>query len=174
MLDMLDVIRGTDVARTALAHGMDLTSLGLNLNSAEPLYTSFTSPFAPRDVAQLRGSAAAAEDIQYPPSFNVASVVQPTVAKIPQLSDESLFYVFYTFTGDMLQAYAAAELHKRDWRFHREHGLWFARVPGTEASLKARNYERGSYYYFDVGSWERIRKDNFYLQYDLLDQPPKV
>jgi CCR4-NOT transcription complex subunit 2 len=41
---------------------------------------------------------------------------------------ETLFHVFYSMPRDLLQAYAAAELYSRDWRYHMELKLWFRRA----------------------------------------------
>lgn len=43
---LLNVIRMTDPDLNTLALGSDLTTLGLNLNSTECLYTTFASPWA--------------------------------------------------------------------------------------------------------------------------------
>lgn len=47
--------------------------------------------------------------------------------------------------------------------------IWFRRMPGTEPIVKTQTYERGSYIYFDIGTWEKMRKDNFVLEYDKLE-----
>jgi hypothetical protein len=46
LLGLLDVIRMTNADLNTLALGSDLTTLGLNLNSAECLYSTFASPWA--------------------------------------------------------------------------------------------------------------------------------
>lgn len=46
MLGLLSVIRMSDPDLTSLALGIDLTTLGLNLNSAENLYKTFGSPWS--------------------------------------------------------------------------------------------------------------------------------
>jgi hypothetical protein len=43
---LLDVIRMTDKDLNTLALGSDLTTFGLNLNSSDSLYLSFSSPFS--------------------------------------------------------------------------------------------------------------------------------
>ena len=48
------------------------------------------------------------------------------------------------------------------------------RVAGTEPVTKNERGERGSFWIFDVLSWERVRKDNFNLQYDQLEARPQV
>lgn len=46
MLGLLSVIRMSDPDLTSLALGIDLTTLGLNLNSAENLHKTFGSPWS--------------------------------------------------------------------------------------------------------------------------------
>ena len=46
LLGLLDVIRMTNADLNTLALGSDLTTLGLNLNSSECLYSTFASPWA--------------------------------------------------------------------------------------------------------------------------------
>lgn len=46
LLGLLKVIRMSDPDLTALSLGMDLTTLGLNLNSAENLHKTFGSPWS--------------------------------------------------------------------------------------------------------------------------------
>ena len=50
LLGLLGVIRMTDADRNALALGSDLTLLGLNLGSAEQIYSTFSSPWSDNDV----------------------------------------------------------------------------------------------------------------------------
>lgn len=46
LLGLLSVIRMSDPDLTSLALGIDLTTLGLNLNSAENLHKAFGSPWS--------------------------------------------------------------------------------------------------------------------------------
>ncbi len=86
-----------------------------------------------------------------------------------KMSDETVFYIFYGTPGDETQLYAAEALSSRGWSYHKELKAWLQRVPGTAQQPKNDAWERGSYWIFDVNSWEKIRKDNFVLQYDLLE-----
>tara|TARA_B100000780_G_C20989627_1_gene395727 strand:- start:319 stop:543 length:225 start_codon:yes stop_codon:yes gene_type:complete len=54
----------------------------------------------------------------------------------------SLFFMFYSMPRDILQAYAAKELHTRGWRFHKELRLWFSRDTPT-------NGQSPQFVYFD-------------------------
>jgi hypothetical protein len=44
---------------------------------------------------------------------------------------------------------------------------WFLPVPGTELQYTSQ-FERGSYFVFDVASWQRARKDNVVLPAEML------
>ncbi|CAL0322729.1 unnamed protein product [Lupinus luteus] len=59
---------------------------------------------------------------------------------------------------DEAQLYAANELYKRGWFYHKEHRLWFIRVPNMEPLVKTNTYERGSYHCFDPSTFETVRK----------------
>lgn len=50
LLGLLNVIRMSDPDLTSLALGIDLTTLGLNLNSAENLHKTFGSPWSDEPV----------------------------------------------------------------------------------------------------------------------------
>lgn len=167
LLGLLSVIRMSDPDLTSLALGIDLTTLGLNLNSAENLHKTFGSPWSD-------------EPAKGDPEF---SVPQCYYAKQPpalhqgyflKFQVETLFYIFYSMPKDEAQLYAANELYNRGWFFHREHRLWFIRVANMEPLVKTNTYERGSYLCFDPNTWESVRKDNFVLHYELLEKKPPL
>jgi CCR4-NOT transcription complex subunit 2 len=166
LLGLLSVIRMTDPDLNTLALGTDLTTLGLNLNSPDCLYATFASPFAD-------GPSKREPDFYLPSCYYTQPPMQPASMKIQMFTEETLLYIFYSMPRDILQLHAATELYMRDWRYHKEHKLWFTRVPSTEPLVKTTTYERGSYFYFDPNTWEKIRKDNFVLCYDQIDTPPK-
>ncbi|OQR81486.1 hypothetical protein THRCLA_11691, partial [Thraustotheca clavata] len=104
LLGMLQVIRPTDPERN-VAQGCDLTSLGLNLNSSEPLHPTFASPWS---------DAPCTKEPQY--TLPLCYYNQPPVLKTSHLSKfqlETLFYIFYSMPKDVVQAYAAQELYMR-------------------------------------------------------------
>jgi len=158
----------TDPDLNTRALGSGLTTLGLNLNSPDCLYNTFASPWA-----EGPSSAKREPEFYIPMCYYMQTPVHSPVLKMTLFSEETLFYIFYSMPRDSLQASASAELYRRDWRFHKEHKLWFTRVPGTEPT-KTAAFERGSYIYFDVNSWEKIRKDNLVLSYEQLEATPPV
>ena len=121
----------------------DLTTLGLNLNSSECLYSTFASPWA---------DAPAQRDPEF--SLPQCYYMQPPALKTGHFSKfqlETLFYIFYNMPRDTLQAYAATELYNRDWRYHKDLKLWF-----TKASRQgAADSHKGQYIYFDINEWKK-------------------
>lgn len=132
LLGLMGLIRMEDPDRGSLALGSDLTSLGLNLNSAESLYTIFSGPWDDSSHETL---------FSLPASYPKHSTVRPEI--LERLNLESLFVCFYSMPRDMLQILAAQELVNRGWRFHEELRLWFSQA------------KSGSVAFFDVHVWER-------------------
>lgn len=166
LLGLLPVIRMVNPNVSTLALGADLTMLGLNLNSPDSLYKSFTLPWndsAPKNDLELTIPSAYSQQV---------SRAHPAVfAKFQQ---ETLFYIFYSMTGEESQLFAADELVQRGWGFHKELKAWLMRVANTEPANQNEQGERGSFWVFDPVAWERVRKDNFTLQYDQLETRPSV
>ncbi|KAK3171231.1 hypothetical protein OEA41_003315 [Lepraria neglecta] len=99
----LATVRSDNPDIAGLARGQELTSLGLNLNSPEPLYPTFAGPFAEP------GSRPMQPDFTLPECYTVDNVNR-VKDKIPGFSDETLFWIFYTQPQDILQEFAASEL----------------------------------------------------------------
>ncbi|XP_030967686.1 probable NOT transcription complex subunit VIP2 isoform X3 [Quercus lobata] len=165
LLGLLSVIRMSDPDLTSLALGIDLTTLGLNLNSPENLHKTFGSPWSD-------------EPAKGDPEFTVP---QCYYAKQPpplhqgyfsKFNLETLFYIFYSMPKDEAQLYAANELYAKGWFYHKEHRLWFIRAPNMEPLAKTNTHERGSYHCFDPNTFEMIRKDNFIVQYEMMEKRP--
>ncbi|CAH9121420.1 unnamed protein product [Cuscuta epithymum] len=167
LLGLLSVIRMSDPNLTSLALGIDLTTLGLNLNSADNLHKTFGSPWSD-------------EPTKGDPEFNVPQCYyakQPpplNQAYFTKFQLDTLFYIFYSMPKDEAQLYAANELYNRNWFYHREHRLWFMRFSNVELLVKTATYERGSYICFDPNTWETVRKDNFVLHYEMVEKRPPL
>lgn len=171
MVGLLTFIRAaeSDPNLVALAPGIDLTTLGLNLNSPENLYSTFQSPWAdapcrPQDI-----------DFHVPSEYLTNVYIRDKLApiKFNRYQEDLLFFLFYMNGGDVLQLAAAAELYTRDWRYHKEERVWLTRAPGMEPVVKTTHYERGTYYYFDVQNWRKVAKE-FYVEYDKLEERPHL
>jgi hypothetical protein len=96
LLGLLGVIRMENENVSKLALGMDLTTLGLNLNSSDLLHRDMVSPFE-----------------EGRPAYVPACYAPPPVGTGPQLSLqqehfgryhlETLFYIFYAMPHDAMQ-----------------------------------------------------------------------
>lgn len=167
LLGLLSVIRMNNPDLTSLALGIDLTTLGLNLNSADNLHKKFGSPWS---YEPLKGE----------PEYSVPSCYyakQPPSLQQRQFSKfqlRTLFYIFYSMPKDEAQIYAAYELYLRGWFYHKDAQLWFTRIPNMELLVKTHTYERGAYFCFDPNTWETIRKENFVVHYEAVERKPTI
>ncbi|KAJ4725905.1 CCR4-NOT transcription complex subunit 2 [Melia azedarach] len=167
LLGLLSVIKMSDPDLTSLALGIDLTSLGLNLNSTENLHKTFSSPWADEPTkGDPEFTVPQCYYAKQPPALHQGYFSKFTV--------ETLFYIFYSMPKDEAQLYAANELYNRGWFYHKDHRLWFIRVPNVEPLVKTNTYERGSYHCFDPNTFETIRKDNFVVHYEMLEKRPAL
>lgn len=167
LLGLLSVIKMSDPDLTSLALGIDLTTLGLNLNSTENLHKTFGSPWSDEPAkGDPEFTVPQCHYAKQPPALHQGYFSKFTV--------ETLFYIFYSMPKDEAQLYAANELYNRGWFYHKEHRLWFIRVPNVEPLVKTNAYERGSYHCFDPNTFETIRKDNFVVHYEMLEKRPAL
>nr|KAG5706885.1 hypothetical protein BaRGS_021391 [Batillaria attramentaria] len=171
IVGLLTFIRAaeSDHNLVALAPGIDLTTLGLNLNSPENLYSTFQSPWAdapcrPQDI-----------DFHVPAEYLTNIFIREKLApiKLNRYGEDLLFFLFYMNGGDVLQLAAAAELYNRDWRYHKEERVWMTRAPNMEPVHKTNTSERGTYYFFDATNWRKVAKE-FHLEYDKLEDRPTL
>jgi len=146
LLGILKVIRMTDPDLNTLALGMDLTTLGLNLNSPECLYTTFASPWS--------DSPARKDPKFYLPTCYYQNPPHLKTAHLQKFSDETLFYIFFNMPRDTLQAYAAAELYNRGWKFHRELKAWFELKAASDTMVPQEVEGQERWFIFDPLVWE--------------------
>ncbi|CAG8581931.1 12354_t:CDS:2 [Cetraspora pellucida] len=168
LLGLLSVIRMTDPDLSMLALGSDLTTLGLNLNSPDALYATFTSPWSENNQAV----GLIEPEYHLPSCYNVQPP-PPAQSKIGSFSDETLFYIFYSMPRDILQEAAAQELYNRNWRYHKDLRLWLTKEQGTEPFTKTQAFERGNYIFFDPSNWEKVKKE-YILMYEALEERPTM
>ncbi|XP_067945931.1 CCR4-NOT transcription complex subunit 2-like [Watersipora subatra] len=167
MVGLLTFIRAadTDANLVALAPGVDLTSLGLNLNSVDNLYSTFQSPWA--------DSPCRPQDIDYhvPTEYLTNAFIREKLSEVKfnRYGEDLLFYLFYCNPGDGLQLAASTELYNRDWRYHKEEQVWITRAAGMEPQFKSNTFEMGHYYVFDPTNWRRVVKE-LRLDYSKLEE----
>ncbi|CAN6975789.1 unnamed protein product [Brassica oleracea var. botrytis] len=165
LLGLLEVLNGSNPELTSLALGIDLTTLGLDLNSTGKLYKTFASPWT---------NEPAKTEVEFTvPSCYYATPPPPlTRASFKKFSYELLFYTFYSMPKDEAQLYAADELYERGWFYHKELRLWFFRV--GEPLVRTAAYERGTYECLDPNSFKTVRKEHFVVQYEHMEKRPSL
>ncbi|CEG75167.1 hypothetical protein G6F70_004883 [Rhizopus microsporus] len=173
LLGLLGVIRMTDPDRSMLALGSDLTTLGLDLNTAESIYSTFISPWS--DTQSLPGLNV--EPGYYlPPCYRHVQATPPAHQRMRTFSDEILFYVFYCMPKDIAQEAAAQELYARNWRYHKELGLWLTKETDENGRpvqsfrrTSPNGLDRGVYVFFDPTTWQKVKRE-WTLSWDALEE----
>lgn len=146
------IIRMQNNDQTAVAIGTDL-------HLPLPTLRSFPSPFSNTPTLEPL--------LSIPSCYTVPSAV-PQQKKVQSFSDETLFYIFYSMPRDAMQEAAAVELMNRNWRFHKELGMWLTKDPLSEPVVQEGvQAERGIYIFFDVKRWEKVKKE-YYLFYPAI------
>ncbi|KAK4992746.1 transcriptional regulator [Elasticomyces elasticus] len=162
---LLAMLPGNGEPGSAMMMGHELHTLGLDLDNPNPIFPTFTTPFAEPN------SRPVIPDFKLPPAYTVTNV-PPLAGRITGFSDETLFAIFYQFTRDIMQEVAAAELYHRDWRWNIDLKQWMMKDPtpgqGQPVQVGERT-ERGVYVFFDALNWRRERRE-YILNYDDLDQ----
>lgn len=51
--------------------------------------------------------------------------------------------------------------------------MWITRAPGIDPSVKTPNYEKGTYYFFDMVQWRKTLKE-LLIEYDRLEEKPQL
>lgn len=81
---------------------------------------------------------------------------------------DTLFFIFYHMPKTAAQYFAARELKRQSWRFHKKFLTWFQRF--EEPKTITEEYEQGTYIYFDhEGSWCQRKKSDFVFEYRYLE-----
>ena len=158
LIELQPVIRMTNPDLNLLSVGQDLTVLGLELNSRECLYETFVSPWFNESSKNVV------------PSFMISELIQiaPPNKKFDLFTDESLFYIFYTHTNDILQIEASRELYKRKWRYHKFLQSWIR--GGSTDNESSETHQKGTFEFFDTNVWEKITKENFVVENSALEE----
>lgn len=140
--------------RQTLSIGYDLTLMGLDLNSMEPLHRTFGNPWDSALNGPFLANGGGFQLRNDEPEFKLPTCyyMQPPQLKnshFAKFTAETLFYVFYNMPKDVLQMCAAIELYHRKWFYHKDLKLWFHQVDNSD------KFDHNSYTYFDIKSWEK-------------------
>ncbi|KAI2798641.1 CCR4-NOT transcription complex subunit 2 [Blomia tropicalis] len=164
MAGLVSLLQSTESSTNlfSLAIGYDITTINLNLNSKDRIYHNYPGPWNDKQLKPFE------IDYPVPPEYLVHHNVRDKIADIKTnlYSEDLLFFLFYFFAGEQMQMLATNELYSRDWRFHKDEGIWLRRQ-GSPLE-KNNNYERGTYIYFDPHNWAKMQKD-MTVEYDRLE-----
>mmetsp|Transcript_27884 Transcript_27884/g.44370 ORF Transcript_27884/g.44370 Transcript_27884/m.44370 type:complete len:655 (-) Transcript_27884:157-2121(-) len=90
-----------------------------------------------------------------------------------RFSTDTLFFIFYFQQGTQHQYYAARELKRQSWRYHKNFLTWFQRHNAPKFTNDT--CERGTYVYFDYeNGWGKRVKQDFTFEYSNLEDELRV
>lgn len=148
-----EVLRADSTGAFSPAVGVDVSTLGMTVRDPdEVLSETFASPWV--EVSKH----CVIPKYSLPDCYVVPSVV-PQQQKLQNLTEETLFYIFYTMPRDAMQEAVAVELTNRNWRYHKELKLWLTKDPLSEPVQQNSQAESGVYVFFDPSSWEKVKKE---------------
>jgi CCR4-NOT transcription complex subunit 2 len=165
----LDIVHSQDSDLLDVALGTDLTSFGFPaeaIESSSALYPTFLSPWS--DVPAKKE----AEHL-IAPCYYISPPFPAPSDRMSKFSDETLFYIFYAMPRDFMQEWAVQVLYDRGWRFHKDTKVWLTIDSEAPPTVRTPTYERGTFVYFDISSWEKVKKE-FIITPDQLDERPKT
>ncbi|PVU90426.1 hypothetical protein BB559_004634 [Furculomyces boomerangus] len=149
-------------------YGFDISKFGLSLNSTGNLFSSFGSPWA--DIYPV--SAISEPNYLVPPIYNSAQL-PPASTKLAQMSEETLFYIFYSMPKDEMQLLASEELYKRQWRYHKELQIWITKDIDSQPFARTAHGEQGVFVVFDPTTWQKQKKEILVL-YEALEENANI
>ncbi|KAL2417880.1 hypothetical protein ABEF95_004741 [Exophiala dermatitidis] len=158
-------------AARSLMRGVDLTTLGINMSSQEPLLTTYPGPWAEANAQPLRPL-----DSEYSiPDCYTVKKIAPLASRINGFMDETLFFIFYTMPRDYTQMLVAQELVARKWRYHMREKQWLTRDENSPSPvlLDDKVSEQGYYIWWDTKLWKKVRRV-YTLRYEDLEEQPSM
>ncbi|KIX93550.1 uncharacterized protein Z520_10728 [Fonsecaea multimorphosa CBS 102226] len=158
-------------AARSLMRGVDLSTLGINMGSQEPLLSSYPGPWAEPNATPLRPL-----DSEYTiPDCYTVKKIAPLSTRITGFVDETLFFIFYTMPRDYIQMLVAQELVARKWRYHMREKQWLTRDDASPSPvlLDDKVSEQGYYIWWDTKLWKKVRRI-YTLRYEDLEEQPSM
>lgn len=149
----------------SLMRGIDLSRLGMDLNSSEPLHKTWSGPFG-----NLNSLPPVIEPEYHLPDCYSVPNVQHLPDRVPSFSEDTLFHMFYTLTQDVMQVIVAEELTRRKWRYHKVEKAWMTRDEQSPPPVTVEEgVEQGMYVWWDVKQWKRVRRSTVLKVAELED-----
>lgn len=142
--------------RGMLMFGEDLQELGMDIQSSDPLYSTFVTPWV--DPTSMQHPPQIEDMFVIPSCYHV--VPPPVESKLPNFAEETLFYIFYSAPQDIVQLMVAEELYNRGWRFSTDLRVWITSGPLSQIDLHGDQSSqpsviRGPFSVFNPATWSR-------------------
>ncbi|CAH8585146.1 unnamed protein product [Heterobilharzia americana] len=152
---------------TNIPKNMICDQFGINWQTSGELHSSLVSPChdscfgRPQDM-----------DYPVPPEYLIRHLVTDRLPDPPvnQLSEETLFWLFYNCCREETQLVVAKELYQREWRFHKKEQIWLTRIVGANFTSD-NNSEQGDYYFWDPLKAQKSTHQMTILYSDLDNAP---
>ena len=161
----------SSVQTRTLMRGIDLSTLGINMNSQEPLLPTYAGPWADPQAQPLKPL-----DSEYTiPDCYTVKKIGNLPDRLQGFVDETLFFIFYTMPRDYTQMLVAQELVTRKWRYHMREKQWLTRDDGSPnpVLLDDKVSEQGYYIWWDTKVWKKVRRI-YTLRYEDLEEQPSM
>ena len=147
--------KSEDSDTSMLSRGFDLKSLNVSMADPEKIAGKTATPFGQRNL-----------DSKEQPEFSLPAcyTISKPILRIKMIGlfcTATLFYVFYNMPGEMLQAFAAEELYRRNWQYSPNGSSWFSQTAGAWTT-------------FDVEKWEVVPCERGIPNHFLLKEDVRV
>lgn len=158
-----------DNAVRLLMLGLSCAKLGMERDNLVEWYPTFGGPWAtaPCKARDL--------DVKVPSEYLTNVMIRGKLPNIRlnNLSEDTLFFLFYNFPGEVYQRAAACELFNRNWRYHKTTRVWLTRTKPGELRVQTSTYEVGTYSVFDHVQWRKMQTQ-MTVEYQDLEERPQL
>ena len=152
LLRIEDKINRSSADLSVLYHGIDLTTFGLNLNSANDLVESFGSPFDTENKIPFL--------VQVPKCYTRFS--QPMPAKIlDKLQEKTMFFVFYNYDEKEYQLKVAKILMDNGWVYNVRTMLWYLGYDAAKPKYQTIKYFNPRSWNVEECGHSELKKEEF-------------
>ena len=117
-----------------MANGKDL-SVELNKKNHEKLCSYFHSPFSDKEIENVESP-----EFTLPQSYYISKPILKQ-KMVKQYQDGTLFYIFYSMPGEILQSIAAELLYQRNWVYDPIKQAWFSSVNSEWRTFDINRFE---------------------------------
>lgn len=154
--------------RRLVTFGMKPTKLMPEFYSTDNVLDTFNGTIQERSLGLHEIEADVPDEYRFSENFNKIQPLRLPLIKMTNLTEDTLFFLFYTCGGSVMQLTASRELHRREWLFHRREQVW---LKLTDSKSDCNNH---TFEFFDPLNWRQETK-SCPLPYEQLEKhPPRL